>query len=234
MFQRLAKVRVLLSFAMLAILLLPGASAALQTIDAHLTQAHLPADDYGTISVRVDNPGNEALNVTHLTLRVYQTRSFTNASVYTDLEIVTGASRIAAGGSGNYSYMMLSPYGVGKWSCDIITSVRLDDGTNLVITNGADLYGDAPVVWPETLGGPVFFILVFALVFGLCAMAYYAGKMRWSKEIEHAQQKGAKVPLKLRPYRLEMNGRLYLIVLLWAVIAALVGILLYAIVFHWF
>ena len=64
MFQRLAKVRVLLSLAMLAILLLPGASTALQTIDAHLTQAHLPVDDYGTISIRVDNPGNEALNVT--------------------------------------------------------------------------------------------------------------------------------------------------------------------------
>ncbi|MEI6797368.1 MAG: hypothetical protein WCK39_10940, partial [Methanomassiliicoccales archaeon] len=119
MFQRLAKVRVLLSLAMLAILLLPGAGAATQTIDAHLTQAHLPVNDYGTISIRVDNPGNEALNVTHLVLRVYQTRSFTNGSVYTDLEIVTGASRIAAGGSGNYSYMMLSPYGVGTWSCDI-------------------------------------------------------------------------------------------------------------------
>ncbi len=234
MFQRLAKVRVLLSLAMLAILLLPGASAALQTIDAHLTQAHLPVDDYGTISIRVDNPGNEALNVTHMTLRVYQARSFTNGSVYTDLEVVTGASRIAAGGSGNYSYMMISPYGVGKWSCDIITSVRLDNGTNLAVTNLADLYGDAPAVWPETLGGPVFFTLIFALVFGLCAMAYYTGKMVWSKEIDQAQQKGGKVPFKLRPYVQKGKGRIYLNLLLWVAVAAVIGILLSANVFHWF
>jgi hypothetical protein len=224
---------------MLALFFIPSVPAA-EAIDTHLSQAHLPYDEYGTITVRVDNPGSGAINVTHILLRVYEVRSFTNSSVYTDFNVLSTTSRIAPGGSGSYNYMMMSPYGQGKWSCDIVTSLRLDNGTHLSVTSAADLYGDGPLVWPQTMGAPLFFTLMFALVFGIEAVGYYVLRERWKDEIDRMDrmtgERRAAAPgrLRLMPFMWEREGRIYLDVILWLLLAVILSLCLTGIAFHWY
>jgi hypothetical protein len=240
MSKRLAKARTpILAFVMLAIFLFPSA-VAVETIDAHLTQAHLPYDEYGTIVIRVDNPGTDAINVTQITLRVYQVRSFTNGSIYTDINVYGGATRITAGGSANFSYMMKSPYGAGTYSCDIVTSLRLQNGTNIAVISAADLYGDAQLVWPQTMGAPLFFFLIFVLVYAVCALAYYILRQRWEPEIDEmermtaAERKTTPDRWRLMLFVWERDGRIYLNAILWAIVSIAVAVLLTGLAFGWF
>jgi hypothetical protein len=240
MSKRLAKAGIsVLALAMLAIFLSPAA-AAVENIDAHLTQAHIPYNEYGTIVIRVDNPGTDAINVTQITLRVYQVRSFTNGSIYTDIGVFSGATRIAAGGSSNFSYMMQSPYGVGTWSSDIVTSVRLQNSTNIVVVNTADLYGDGQVVWPQTMGAPLFFFFIFVLMYAVCALVYYVLRQRWEPEIDEMEQmtekerKATPDRWRLMLFVWERDGRIYLNAIFWAVVSIAVAVLLTGLAFAWF
>jgi hypothetical protein len=227
MLKRLARngTGAVLAFAMLAILLLPSSLATVETIDAHMTQAHLPVDDYGTIVIRVDNPGNEALNVTHIVLRVYQS-SIISTSNFTEYVIFDGARRIAAGSSSNFSYMMLAPYGAGKYSSVITTTVHLDSGTNLAVPSAADLYVDRPIVWPETLGVGVFFVLVFALCSAVAAIIVFILYEKSKRASLSAQTKGT-------PFW-ESTPKIIVAVVLAVAAGLLIAAAMTGIVFHWF